>query len=179
MGPDMLKQIKQFSQITLLLAAYLFIAGCANPKTPHVTFSFVGNGTTPGPAVDPYAQTQLAEASSAVNQSLQQLATIEQAAHPHIPMPPPLNANRIGMAQTASLDWNGPIQPLLQKLADVSHYQLTVLGAAPAIPILVNIHQTSVTLADILRNATLQVQNRADITVYPANHVIELKYYNV
>ena len=82
------------------------------------------------------------------------------------------------MAQLASLDWSGPIEPLVRKIAASSDYKVRILGNQPSIPVIVQIHQTNVPLADILRNASFQTQNRADITVYPANKVIELRYYN-
>lgn len=122
------------------------------------------------------AEVKLVEAASSVSKSLDQLANIERAMYPHLQLPQPENPAAIGMQHIASVDWNGPIEPLVQKIADASHYRLRVLGHKPGVPVIVSVTQKNKPLADILRDATYQSVKRANIVVYPGSHVIEMRY---
>ena len=124
------------------------------------------------------AETKLAEAASAVSHSLNQLAQIEKAMHPPMHLPHPQNPARLGMANLASVDWTGPVEPLLRKLAKATHYRLRVLGNTPAIPVIVNVTKHDVPMADILRDLTYQTAKRADILLYPRSKVMELRYHS-
>jgi defect-in-organelle-trafficking protein DotD len=61
----------------------------------------------------------------------------------------------------------------------MSDYKLKILGNAPAIPIIISISQNRAVIADILKNAGMQAGKRANIVVFPANRVIEIRYANV
>ncbi|AAO91139.2 type IVB secretion system lipoprotein DotD [Coxiella burnetii] len=151
------------------------LAGCTTHK--KITFTYVTTDSVPVKVTERNAQAQLSEAATSVGHSLQQMSAIQMAIHPKAKLAPPLNPGAIGMAQQTSLDWNGPIEPLLRKIASASHYRLRVLGKKPAIPVLVAINSTDVPLAEILRNATYQVEKKANITLYPSRRIIELRYY--
>lgn len=132
------------------------------PKSPHV---------------DP-AEEKLAEAADSVSQSLQSLAENQQATNPtpkHYSAPDPSD---YGMSNLTSMNWSGPIEPLVTQIAKASSYQLRVSGVSPAIPILVSINAKNVPLGQILRDAGYQCGNRADIVVFPRSKVIELLYAN-
>ena len=159
-----------------ILSLVLLLAGCSTEK--HLTYSYITTDSAPTPSVDTNAQAQLADAANSVGGSLQQMSAIDKATHPRARMPAPANPEAIGMAQQTSLDWNGPIQPLLEKIASASNYRLSVLGNAPPIPIIVSINETNVPLAEILRNATYQVEKQANVVVYPQTRTIELRYYS-
>ncbi len=122
------------------------------------------------------AEVKIAEAADSVSESLKELSEIERAMHPGARLPTPPNPARIGMAGTASVDWIGPVEPLVAKIAKASHYRLKVLGSKPAIPALVQVSKQDVPLFDILRDVTFQVQKKVDIVIYPNNRVIELRY---
>lgn len=81
-----------------------------------------------------------------------------------------------GMGGLASLDWSGPIEPLLEKIADMTHYRVKVLGPIPAVPLIVNISSRERVVADILKDAGLQAGKRANLVVYPTSRIIELRY---
>lgn len=157
------------------LALAVLLAGCGSSKQ-HVYYTYITTDSAPVQAVDQNAQTQLAESAVAVGQSLQELDAIEVATHPGVKMPRPLNAKSVGMSAITSVDWTGPVEPLLKKLALASHYKLRVLGSKPGIPAIVSISEHNKSLADILRNATFQVAKKANVTVYPSRRVIELRY---
>ena len=118
----------------------------------------------------------LAEASYSVSRSITDLSETAQAAHPLPPLDPPPNPASYGMGQLTSVDWSGPIAPLVKQIAKASGYRMNVLGTPPAIPVIVTINEKNAMMADILRNAGYQCGRRATVVIYPENRVIELRY---
>lgn len=122
------------------------------------------------------ADTRLTQTADSVSRSLQELAEIDRAIHPRAILPSPVEPDMIGMGQLGSVDWSGPVGPLVKKIAEATNYKLKVLGTPPAIPILISVTAKDTPLADILRDASFQCGNRANIVTYPASRVIELRY---
>ncbi|MBN9287053.1 MAG: hypothetical protein BGO43_11760 [Gammaproteobacteria bacterium 39-13] len=81
-----------------------------------------------------------------------------------------------GMGGLASLDWSGPIEPLLERIAEMTRYRVKVLGPIPKIPLIVTISSRERVVADILKDAGLQAGKRANLVVYPTSRIIELRY---
>lgn len=81
-----------------------------------------------------------------------------------------------GMGGATSIDWSGPIEPLLEKIASMSRYRVKVLGPIPPVPVLVTLAARDRVIADILKDAGIQAGNRANLVVYPSSRVIELRY---
>lgn len=158
-----------------LLPVIGLLAGCSNHKT--LTYSYITTSSAPVKVGDVNSQSQLAEAAVSVGQSMQQMSAIDMATHPKTKLQEPLNPEVIGMTQPTSLDWSGPIEPLLERVANTANYHLRILGKEPPIPVLVAINMNDVPLADIVRNAAFQVEKKADITIYPESKTIELRYY--
>jgi defect-in-organelle-trafficking protein DotD len=158
-----------------LLPLTVLLIGCSSHKT--LTYSYITTDSAPVQVGDVNAQSQLAQAAVAVGHSMQQISAIDIATHPTAKLQQPMNPDTIGMAQQTSLDWTGPIEPLLRKIARNSHYRLRVIGQEPPIPVIVAINSDNVPLADILRNAAFQVEKKANIVVYPATKTLELRYY--
>lgn len=159
----------------------LFIIACAGSLlgcTTHkeLTYTYITTNSAPVSDRNPAAQNQLAEAAVDVNHSLQQISAIRLALYPGVKPPAVLDPVITGMTQETSLDWSGPVEPLLKRIATASHYKLRVLGQQPPIPVLVAIHMNRVPLADILRNTAYQISQKAHLTVYPATKIIELRY---
>lgn len=148
----------------LLISA--MIAGCASTYMP------------PPPKKRDSAMTTMAEAATSVTSSLQTLEGIRKAENPayqkNLPNPSTYNMN-----QLSSVDWTGPIEPLVKRLAKASNYRFRVLGTAPAIPVIVSISDKNVSLAEILRDADYQAGKKADIVVYTKSRTIELRYRKV
>lgn len=124
---------------------------------------------------DPSA-VKLAEAASSISHSLQRLAEIETAVHPGAVLPPPPNPSVTGMDQLISVDWTGPVEPLLKRIAKASRYRVRALGVPPAIPVIVSVSAQDTLLADVLRNIELQIERKARIKTYFRSRVIELRY---
>lgn len=150
----------KFGIITL---SFLFLCACAAPKQPK------GYDVSKDRA-------SLAEASYSVSRSIVDLAEVAQAAHPLPALTPPPSPASYGMAGLTTVDWSGPIQPLLKQIAMASNYRLRVLGTEPAIPVLVTVYSKNVMLGDILRDVGYQGGRRAQVVVYPDSRVIELRY---
>ena len=142
----------------------LFLSGCGN----HAKISQSSSS-------DP-SNTSLVEAATSVSHSLQHLAATEQAAfHPIASQSLPDPAS-YGMGGHASIDWSGPIEPLLQQIAQTASYRVKIVGHEPVIPILVTINAKDEMLGDILSNVAFQCGKRADVILYPEKQVIELRY---
>ncbi|GJM07235.1 MAG: LuxR family transcriptional regulator [marine bacterium B5-7] len=120
--------------------------------------------------------TKLTEAAVSASKSLARLAQIEQAVHPDKPITTPPNPSSYGMGQLVSVDWSGPIGPIIDKVASASGYHVRVLGNAPSIPVIISVAAHNIPLGDVLSNIGYQAGNRADVVVFPSTHTITLKY---
>jgi len=129
------------------------------------------------PSHDAYVT--LAEAADFVGPSLTQLGATEQAAYPPVSVTEPPNPASYGMEIPATIEWNGPIEPLTQQIANATNYKLQVLGRRPSIPVLVSISAKNAPMGDILRDAGYQCGKHAQVIVFPARHIIELRYANI
>lgn len=163
------------------LSATLILAGCTESKRDvdlHLTY--ITAHSAPIMASDRNAQAEVAEAATNASGSLDELSAIDLANSSPATrsrIQAPWNAAAIGMTQLASVDWNGPIEPFLNKIAAATGYHLRILGIQPPIPVLVIINAQNEMLADILRDAMYQVHNKASIKVYPKARVLELRYF--
>ena len=143
----------------------LVCSGCAQiamPSSKHINTDII--------------EGKLIEAVQSVSESLAGLAAIESATMPVSALPKPPNAEALGLAARASINWTGPIEPLVRKLAESAHYTVHVLGIEPAMPTIVSVKAQDSSLASILRNTRYQSQKSAEIEVYPGTKVIEIRY---
>src|SRR3990167_11038115 len=86
-------------------------------------------------------EAQLIAAAHSVESSLSILARNQDDHTVSLLNTTPLITPEGGMSGTADIDWTGPIEPLLRKLADMTDYKLKVLGNSPTIPIIVSIFE--------------------------------------
>ncbi|OGT63680.1 MAG: LuxR family transcriptional regulator [Gammaproteobacteria bacterium RIFCSPHIGHO2_12_FULL_45_9] len=162
----------------LVLTFVALLVGCSDEKKiVNLKVKYLPTDRVPSRLVDTQAQTQVAEAATAVGQSLQELSAVQMTVHPPQKLQKPFNPHVIGMDKMASVSWTGPVQPLLQQIADASHYKLRVLGKHPSIPVLVSLDVHNEALADILRDVTYQVVMKSDIAIYPESRTLELRYH--
>jgi defect-in-organelle-trafficking protein DotD len=151
-----------YKKLILVILFSLLMASCSSPTPPGYNIS--------------KTQASLAEASYAVSRSVVDLAETAQAAHPLPELAPPPSPATYNMGGLTTVDWSGPIEPLLQQMARAADYRVRVLGTAPAIPVLVTIYAKNAMLGDVLRDAGYQCGRRASVVVYPESRVIELRY---
>lgn len=154
-------------KIALILNTLVLIAGCS-------TSSVSPQNTTSSPTDATSAQ--LAEVASSVDHSLNSLAAIEQAASPQAKVQTPPNPESYGMEQVANIDWAGPVEPLVRKIGAATGYTVKVIGSPPSQSVLVTIAANNTALGDILRDVGFQCGKFANIVVFPATRVIELRY---
>lgn len=121
-------------------------------------------------------EASLAEASYSISHSLVDLAQTAQAARPRAQLAPPPSPNSYGMGIATSIDWSGPVEPLLRQMAKSADYRLRTLGTAPAIPVIVTIYAKNELLGDLLRDVGYQCGRRASVVIFPESRVIELRY---
>jgi defect-in-organelle-trafficking protein DotD len=121
---------------------------------------------------------QLMQSALAVEDSLRTLAATKEIDEQHAINTDILVTPQGGMGGSATIDWSGPIEPLLEKIGEMSTYRVKVLGPIPPIPVIVTIAAKDRVVADILKDAGLQAGKRANIVVYPKHRVIELRYLN-
>lgn len=137
---------------------------CACTSTPPATGSIE------------HSEASLSEASYSVSRAISSLSETAQATRPLPQLDPPPNPASYGMAGLTSVDWSGPVEPLLRQIARVTNYRLRVLGTSPAIPVLVTVYDKNTMIADIIRDVGFQCGRRATVIVFPDSRVIELRY---
>jgi defect-in-organelle-trafficking protein DotD len=150
-------------QIITLSVISLFLYGCSHQKPQQVSIT------------DP-ASVQLAEAASSVSKSLVKLAKIEEAANPQVQLPSPQDPAEYDMGQLVSIDWHGPIEPLVDRLARASGYHVRILGNAPSVPILVKVNAKNLPVGEVIHNAHYQAHKRANVRIIPASRTVEIQY---
>ncbi|MDX2164157.1 MAG: type IVB secretion system lipoprotein DotD [Gammaproteobacteria bacterium] len=122
------------------------------------------------------ANITLAQASSTISDSLTASEEMQRATMPPLSMKNLPNADAYGMDALATIDWSGPAGPIVEKIAQASHYTLRVFGHEPAMPILISIHEKNTPLGYILRDIDYQAGSKANIVVIPDKQTIELRY---
>jgi len=154
----------------LSITVVLFLSACANQSSQKNAVDYVGGDVQE-------TRAKLSEAAVSTAGSLNQLSALEKASAPKSKMGQPLNGNAVGLGGLASVDWTGPIGPLVNRLAREGHYQFRAVGQHPPTPVIITIHAVNMPIADILRDANVQAGHKADVIVYPARRLIELKYH--
>ncbi|HEX4045407.1 MAG TPA: type IVB secretion system lipoprotein DotD [Gammaproteobacteria bacterium] len=147
----------------LLVITALLLCACAVPKQP------AGYNVSK-------TEASLAEASYSVSRSLVELSEVAQASHPQPDLAPPPSPASYGMGGLTSIDWSGPVEPLVRQMAKAANYRVRVLGTQPAIPVLVTVYTKNAMLGDILRDVGYQTGRRASVVIFPESRVIELRY---
>ena len=122
---------------------------------------------------------KLTEAASSVIKSMNELAELKIAAEPKHKYTAEPNNSMASLQQETSVDWNGPVEPIMRKIASTGKFKFKVLGATPTIPVIVSLKMKNSALSDIIRNISYQTTGKAKIAIYTKQKVIELRYTNV
>jgi len=149
----------------IALLVILLVTGCTSNKPRNNTDEMVDQ-----------SRIELSESAIAVNRSLQTVASLEQSKNPVQVQESHPNPTTYGMGHIASVDWVGPIEPLVKKLAVMAQYRVNVIGSPPSIPVIVSITQHDMAIGEILQDALLQTRSQVDVQVYPDSQLIELRY---
>lgn len=169
--------MKKLLLVSIPVALSALLAGCGD-TTPisRLKVEYMTTNAAPVMKTDTKAQAQLANASVSIDHSAQQDAAIQLATHPAAKVAPRLDPQAIHMSHITSLNWYGPLQPLLKQIAKAADYKLRVLGNPPSTAIIIAINTHNEPLAYILQNAIYQAAGKATVKVYPNQRVLELRY---
>ena len=161
----------------LLFASISLLTSCSSgKKIVDLNLKYISANSTPVARPDEQAQAQVAEAATAVGQSMQELSAVQMTVHPPKGLKQPYNPNSIGMGKMASISWTGPVGPLLRQIAKATGYHFQVVGRKPILPVLVSLNINNQPVAYILRNITYQIVMKASIAIYPKRRIMELRY---
>lgn len=122
------------------------------------------------------ASIKLAEAANSVSRSISELARIQAEATPAVKGHQLVDPEQLGLRQSASIDWSGPVEPLVRKISSAIHYRVRVLGTKPAVPVIISLTAEHAQIASILRDIDFQAGPRAYINIFPRSKVVELRY---
>jgi defect-in-organelle-trafficking protein DotD len=150
----------------LILSVVVLLVGCASPPPkPTVT-------------TDP-AEQALVVAGNDVRSSLLKLAEAEQYDKLGTrPGTPDFVPNIPGLNDVVAMPWDGPLEPIVSKIAQEGGYRPEFSGKAPTLPIMVSLGNKPSRAGQLLRSLGIQAGNRADIVVDPAHRVVEVVYAN-
>jgi hypothetical protein len=163
--------------LSLSLAA-LTLAGCSSQPKPERIMKYITTDSAPVGSNNASTEQELMQASSSVSTSMQNLSAVQSAATPAVRTPAPITPQGTGMTQRVSINWIGPVQPILQKLAGNAGYRVQVIGSKPSMPIIVSINVHNQALADIYRSIVYQSQSQASLSLHASQRLIILHYKN-
>ena len=154
--------------IGITLMGVALISGCAQNQKVY------GQSTqsTQEESIRPY----LEATAVGIERALLSLAETQKPYQSQAINTVPLLTSAGGMGGTVTLDWSGPIEPLLQKIAGYTQYKVKILGNEPPVAVIVSVTGKDLFVADVIKSAGLQAGKRANIVVYPTTRIIELRY---
>lgn len=117
----------------------------------------------------------LADAADRVATSMEKLAAVEYQRSPGVAVAPVNNAP-VELRRSITVNWVGPVEPIVQKLASRSSYNFIILGSPPPVPIVVSLDVENMPVVEVLRDIGLQMGVRADIRVDGNSRTIEIQY---
>lgn len=95
---------------------------------------------------------------------------------PERPVVPPSVVLPAESVQPVTVDWNGPIEPFLEDMAERAGYGFSVTGIAPANPPTIALTANEEPLFGIVRRAGAMANGYAEIAFNPTARVIEIRY---
>lgn len=166
----------------VILLCTLILAACSSSGSDvQVGPSIYGRDLLKNVNFDVYegahdAEQELVDAAHHVSRTLDDLARVQYSESNPEKMKDETSAEKLGMSDLGSVDWSGPVEPIVRQIAKASNYRVRVLGNKPAIPVLITIKKTNASLAEIIRDIKYQANKNAKIQIYPKSHVIEIRY---
>lgn len=155
-----------FPSLAVLPLAFLavFVTGCAQ-QLPQ-----------PQLVAEPDQVTmRLAQAADRAANALDTLAAIEQVRTP-TDLPPLVASAPPELRRSVTINWYGPVEPLVKTLADRASYRFLITGNAPETGIIVTTKARNQPVIELLRDVGLQLGGRADLRVDANKKTVELSY---
>ncbi|WP_192484560.1 MULTISPECIES: DotD/TraH family lipoprotein [Cysteiniphilum] len=119
----------------------------------------------------------LDQSAQTISQSVNTLNTYNAMRFPKVDLPLAQVPDGV-LSQKVTLVWNGPIQPVIEKLAKIAGFTFQVYGNPPAIPIVIVLNQANdwQSILDTLRSIDVQTKGGASIYVNAKEKIISLRY---
>lgn len=154
--------------------ASFFLCGCGSSSFDMG----LPEDTQATPQTVAYVDTQVDHHLAHMEKSLKDFSMffVQQDKEAKLPNRQVLKTDNITLNRAIFIDWSGPVEQLLSDLGKVTGYQIQVIGATPLIPPLVSLHHERLKILDVIRDAALQVHQKADLIVFPDERLIELRY---
>lgn len=146
------------------------LAGCAGKGLPPVQTGGIAS-----------VDRQIAEAVDRSSRANRAIAEVEAAASaPTAPAPAQTVPEGITLPrelnQLYSVEWRGPLEPLLKSMADDIGYRFVKTGTPPASPVMVSVYRTDEPVWRIVRDAGTLVTSQAAVVLNPRDRTIEVRY---
>ncbi|MBU2852311.1 MULTISPECIES: DotD/TraH family lipoprotein [Acidithiobacillus] len=138
------------------------LAGCAHIPPPNPS----------APPVRPISGA-LTRSAHQISRAWTMLDEENAAVHPPVQQVQPILPREL--TQRVDFPWNGPLLPLVHKLALMAGYRVRVYGNAPAAPIVVTLHGQH-TLFEAFRIVGEQAGRLADLRLNATNKTVEVRY---
>lgn len=162
-----MKKAVSFLTLTVITSG-LLLGGCSQSR-------HIGRQMVVEP--DPVAL-KLSSAVDRASAALQTLAAIEQHKTPLATVSPVSGVPK-ELLRTMSVEWTGPIEPIVKTVADRTGYKFAVMGLKPPVPVVVQVSSVEKSAIDVLRDIGLQAGTRADVVVNADSRTIEVSYDTV
>lgn len=124
---------------------------------------------------------QIAEAVDRSSRANRAIAEVEAAASaPTAPAPAQTVPEGVTLPQELnqlySVEWRGPLEPLLESIADDIGYRFIRTGTPPGSPVTVSVYRTDEPVWRIVRDAGTLVTSQAAVVLNPRDRSIEVRY---
>lgn len=155
--------------VAQLLLAGALLSACASGKIEEEAPPIEDIDNIIAEAVDTSASANRAIAQVEVATSAPMRAGPQPSVPPTVVLPPEA-------VQPVTLDWQGPIEPLVRDLAARAGYSFRTTGQAPANMKMVSVVANEEPLFGVIRRAGAMAHGYADIVLNPASRAIEIRY---
>jgi defect-in-organelle-trafficking protein DotD len=167
----------------LAISSLLLIAGCTSDggggssqaKNTSELYTALTKAANSSRFDEIDSNDKLAEAAASVSQSLAELAQIQRSVHEVKAFKSDPNLVQI-KAGKVSIDWTGPVESLLGKIAQTTDLHYRTIGSKPPLPIIVSVTAKDVYVSDLIRDVAYKIQPQAAITL-SKDKVLELRYF--
>ena len=151
-------------RIPLVLSIIILVSGCMFHRIPEKQIADTNT-----------VDIMLSEAAASVSKSLVELSKIQKANQPKKKKYLSKIASK-DLYGLATIDWSGPIEPLVTHLAKTSRYKFEKKGKEPTLPIIISLNKKNTPIHSILNEIHLLARNKASINVNSKRKIIELRY---
>ena len=167
----------------LIILSVLFVVGCTTESQSSVSetsnSSELYTALTSAAKASRYDEVdsndKLAIAAASVSESLAELAQIQRSVHEVKQFKSDPNLVQI-KAGRVSIDWTGPVESLLGKIAQSTDIHYRTIGTKPPLPIIVSVTANDVLVSDLVRDVAYKIQSQAAISL-SKDKVLELRYF--